>query len=212
MRQICSQNSANRGCIACDLEHQGPLQGDAAASYSDLSTEEGDPTHQLLGHFITDRSAVGPNQGRKVFTLQSLPLIDEPPTGIATGGFLLHTGVAAGVHQCDKLERLVRYIARLALSEKRLSLTEYGTIRDHLKTPYRDGTTHSFFEPLDFSGRLAALIPHPRVLQHTLPRCLRPYPPTSRRDHTGPTRPRQARALPSGRRSKTPAASRAAMT
>ena len=32
-----------------------------------------------------------------------------------------------------------------------------------LKTPYRDGTTHVIFEPLDFMARLAALVPRPRV-------------------------------------------------
>ncbi|MBK9665550.1 MAG: transposase [Gammaproteobacteria bacterium] len=32
-----------------------------------------------------------------------------------------------------------------------------------LKTPYRDGTTHVVFEPLDFIARLAALVPRPRV-------------------------------------------------
>ncbi len=29
--------------------------------------------------------------------------------------------------------------------------------------PYRDGTTHVIFEPLDFIARLAALVPRPRV-------------------------------------------------
>jgi hypothetical protein len=33
----------------------------------------------------------------------------------------------------------------------------------HIKTPYRDGTTHVIFEPLDFIARLAALVPKPRV-------------------------------------------------
>jgi len=36
-------------------------------------------------------------------------------------------------------------------------------IRYQLKTPYRDGTTHVIFEPLDFIARLAALVPKPRV-------------------------------------------------
>lgn len=31
------------------------------------------------------------------------------------------------------------------------------------KTPYRDGTTHVIFEPLDFLSRLAALVPAPGV-------------------------------------------------
>jgi Putative transposase len=32
-----------------------------------------------------------------------------------------------------------------------------------LKTPYRDGTTHVIFEPLEFIARLAGLVPKPRV-------------------------------------------------
>jgi hypothetical protein len=36
-------------------------------------------------------------------------------------------------------------------------------VRYELKTPYRDGTTHVIFEPLDFISKLAALIPKPRV-------------------------------------------------
>ncbi len=52
---------------------------------------------------------------------------------------------------------------RPAVSEKRLSLTAHGKVRYELKTPYRDGTTHVIFEPLDFIARLAALVPRPRV-------------------------------------------------
>ena len=91
-----------------------------------------------------------------------------------------------------KLERLCRYIARPAVSEKRLSLTRGGHVRYQLKTPYKEslprerseccghGTTHVIFEPLDFMyrmygmpraqgcagaaiARLAALVPKPRV-------------------------------------------------
>jgi len=36
-------------------------------------------------------------------------------------------------------------------------------VRYELKTPYRDGTTHVIFEPLDFISRLVALVPKPRV-------------------------------------------------
>ncbi len=42
-------------------------------------------------------------------------------------------------------------------------MTPGGNIRYQLKTPYRDGTTHVIFEPLDFIARLAALIPRPRA-------------------------------------------------
>lgn len=126
-----------------------------------------DPLHELLGHSITYRIAVGPQQGRKVFTLQTLPACDPyDHCGDTVGkvaGFSLHAGVAAKAHERKKLERLCRYISRPAVSEKRLSLTPNGNVRYRLKTPYRDGTTHVIFEPLDFITRLIALVPRPRV-------------------------------------------------
>lgn len=71
--------------------------------------------------------------------------------------------MCAEAHQRNKLERLCRYITRPAVSEQRISFTPSGNIRYELKTPYRDGTTHVIFEPLDFIARLAALVPPPRV-------------------------------------------------
>lgn len=138
-------------------------------TYLALETAEEEPMHQLYGHSITYRIALGPHKGRKVFTLQSLPPREEPKAGssrvanVAVAGFSLHAGVMAEAHQRDKLERLCRYIARPAVSDERLSLLDDGWIRYELKTPYRDGTTHVIFEPLDFLARLAALVPKPRV-------------------------------------------------
>ena len=79
----------------------------------------------------TYRIAVGPQQGRKVFTLQTLPASDEPfNDGVGkVAGFSLHAGVAARTDQRQKLERLCRYISRPAISEERLSLTPNGNIR-----------------------------------------------------------------------------------
>ena len=54
-------------------------------------------------------------------------------------------------------------VYRPAISEKRLSLMNQGKVRYELKTPYRDGTTHVIFEPVDFIAKLAALVPKPRV-------------------------------------------------
>jgi hypothetical protein len=78
-------------------------------------------------------------------------------------GFSLHAGVATEAHQRNKLERVARYITRPPVAIERLSLTPQGNIRYVLKTPYRDGTTHVIFEPLDFIARLASLVPSPRV-------------------------------------------------
>jgi Putative transposase len=98
--------------------------------------------------------------------LQSVPPRGEPPSServAQASGFSLHAGVAAAMDQRGTLERLCRYIARPAVAIERLSLTAQGLIRYALKTPYRDGTTHVIFEPLDFLARLAAPVPSPGV-------------------------------------------------
>ena len=146
------------------LERQELLERDAQNCYLAGDELEAGPMGQLLGSSITYRIAVGRQQGRKVFTLQTLPACDEPfDDGVGkVAGFSLHAGVAAKAQERKKLERLCRYISRPAVSEKRLSLTPNGNVRYQLKTPYRDGTTHVIFEPLDFIARLAALVPKPR--------------------------------------------------
>jgi hypothetical protein len=69
---------------------------------------------------------MGPQQRRKVLTLQTLPA-SENPFGSArvaqVSGFSLHAGVTTEAYQREKLERLCLYITRSAVSEKRLSLT-----------------------------------------------------------------------------------------
>jgi hypothetical protein len=148
------------------LECQGLLvRDDESAQLTLNAPDDDDPMHTLIGHSITYRIATGPRQGRKVLTLQTLPAINEPPDiGVGNvSGFSLHAGVAAKANERHKLERLCRYIARPAVSEKRLSLTAHGQVRYSLKTPWNDGTTHVIFEPLDFIARLAALVPKPWV-------------------------------------------------
>ncbi len=113
------------------LERQGLLERDAENSWLVGEDIDDDPMSSVLGHSITYRIAVGPNAGRKVMTLQTLPA-DDPAFGEEAGkvsGFSLHAGVAARANQRDKLERLARYISRPAVSEKRLSLTNNGLVR-----------------------------------------------------------------------------------
>ena len=126
--------------VAGFLEREGILERDEENSYLNLEEGDEDPMQQVLGCSVSYRIAVGPQQGCKVFMLQTIPAWEE-----------------------QKLERLARYITRPAVSEKRLSLTPSGNIRYQLKTPYSDGTTHVIFEPLDFIAKLVALVPKPRV-------------------------------------------------
>ena len=79
-----------------------------------LEQGEDDVLTQLHGHSITYRIATGTQQGRKVFTLQTLSEREdkaEISSRVANqAGFSLHAGVAAEATQCDKLERLCRYV------------------------------------------------------------------------------------------------------
>lgn len=68
---------------------------------------------RLLGHSTNYAIAVGPQQGRKVFTLQVLPAGDEP-LGDSVGQvarFSLHAGVSARADERRKRERLCRCIS-----------------------------------------------------------------------------------------------------
>ena len=99
-----------------------------------LASDE-NPSNHLLGSSITYRIAVGPQQGRKVMTLQTLPDYGADPFTTRVGsvaGFSLHAGVATKANERTKLERLCRYITRPAVSTKRLLMTRNGRVRYEL--------------------------------------------------------------------------------
>jgi hypothetical protein len=102
--------------------------------------------------------------------LQTLPPKIEENSDSQVGnltGLSLHAGVTRRGNEREKLERICRYIARPALSEKRLAITGNDNVRYELKTPYRDDTTgdrrNHIFTPLDLMAKLAAVVPKPRV-------------------------------------------------
>jgi len=168
--------------------------------------------HQLHGSSVIYRIAVGPRQGRKVFTLQTIPASDPQEWIGKVDGFSLHAGVAAKAHERKKLERICRYIARPPVSEQHLSITRNGRVRYELKTPWRDGTTHVIFEPLDFISKLAALVPKPRV---NLTRFHGVFAPNSRhRARVTPTKRGKGKKLKAteGSQDKSPEERRASMT
>jgi hypothetical protein len=149
------------------LEQAEYLHRDAESEYLDLVAEEDDAMHDIISASITYRLAFGPNAGKKALTLQAVPVSDGQarPTELVSkqAGFSLHAGVACKSNQRKKLERLCRYVTRPAISEQRLSLAGNGNVVVALKTPYDDGTSHVVLTPMEFMGRLAALVPKPRV-------------------------------------------------
>ena len=119
--------------VARFLERRGILERDEDNNYLTLDGLEEDPLQDIHSHSVTYRVALGPQKGRKVFCLQTVPPKPEPAADHARvanlNGFSLHAGVAARADQRDKIERLCRYIARPAISEQRLSLTHSGKVR-----------------------------------------------------------------------------------
>jgi hypothetical protein len=78
-------------------------------------------------------------------------------------GFSLHAAVRVQANDRKRLEQLCRYITRPALSDERVQLNGAGHVELKLKTPWRDGTTHLVVSPLEFTQRLVALVPRPRL-------------------------------------------------
>jgi hypothetical protein len=122
---------------------------------------------------VTQRVGLGPSKGRPVIKLGvslSRHLASARERVERAGhlcarvdGFDLHGRVAFGAADRERLEELVRYCARPALANDRLSKRADGRYLLRLKAPWRDGTTHLCFEPIELMERLAAQIPKPRI-------------------------------------------------
>jgi hypothetical protein len=79
-------------------------------------------------------------------------------------GFDLHAARAVSAQHSEdrqRLEALLRYCARPPISDERLRFDVNGNVILRLKTPWRDGSTHVVYDPLDFVAKLAALVPRP---------------------------------------------------
>ena len=117
---------------------------------------------------VSNRIADGPNAGRRV-TLAGDPIYPEAieerssPLCASIDGFNLHAAVVVPQNDRVRLEGLLCYGARPPFATDRLEQLPDGRLSYRLKTPWRDGTTHAVFTPLEFIERLAALIPTPRA-------------------------------------------------
>ncbi len=65
-------------------------------------------------------------------------------------------------------------VAEYGFTDLDAASSDQGNERYRLKTPYRDGTTHVIFDPMDFLARIAALVP-----SRALTRCYGVFAPTA---------------------------------
>ena len=133
-----------------------------------LDLQSGSTFEHLATAAVRYRIALGPIAGRKTLTLHDPGAVSSArestkPLTVARDGFSLNAALACKDHERDKLERLCRYVSRGRIALERLSIDGDGLVVYALKQPFRDGTTHVLFEPLDFIARLAASGSHARA-------------------------------------------------
>ncbi len=63
----------------------------------------------------------------------------------------------------EGLERICRYIVRPPFCQERLRRLDDGRVVYKFRRPWPDGSTHLVLDPVEFLGKLAALIPPPRA-------------------------------------------------
>ena len=146
------------------LEKEGLLIPDPEQPWLDFDFHES--MDSVSAASIRYRIAIGPHSGSRTLTLHDPSFIrtDKPEKALTTDrdGFSLNAAVTCQPYQRDRLERLSRYVTRPAICLERLKVRADGKIQYELKNPFRDGTTHILFSPLDFLSKLAALVPRPR--------------------------------------------------
>jgi hypothetical protein len=115
---------------------------------------------------IRQRAAYGERAGNNLKRYGITKIEADPessdPYSANVEGFSLNARVWIWGKDREKLEKLIRYMARGPVATARLSEGN-NTLLYKMKTPWKDGTTHVSFSHLDFIARLVALIPPPRM-------------------------------------------------
>lgn len=116
---------------------------------------------------VANKSGFGERAGKGIRRFGEKNIEVDPegrdPYSANVGGFSLNARVWIAGSDRKKLERLIRYMARGPLAMERLTESFPNQLLYKMKSPWRDGTTHVSFSPLDFIARLVALIPPPRM-------------------------------------------------
>ena len=120
---------------------------------------------ELYAASVQGRITIGPRGGSYLTALGSEKedegAVPSVPRCAAVSGFSLHANVCIPAKARHQLENLCRYTARPAVATERLSVLPNGWLLYRLRHPWRNGATHVVFEPLEFVGKLAALVPPP---------------------------------------------------
>jgi hypothetical protein len=147
------------------LDRRGLGEGDS--SVADAWTDEAPVLAGLAAASLQGTVALGPRRGARLRRLgDAVEPVETPTPGdcqARANGFDLHAGLVVPAGQRERLERVCRYTLRSPMTQERLHLTDEGQVRLELRRPWRDGTTAIVFDPVEFLGRLAVLVPRPRI-------------------------------------------------
>jgi len=120
-----------------------------------------DNTEDQLLNQISKASIGNKIQRHGDFNSSNVASLNLDPYSFNNEGFSLNAKVVISGCDTKKLEKLIRYMSRGPIATKRLTEFYPNGLLYELKTPWRDGTTHVSFTPLEFISRLVALIPPP---------------------------------------------------
>ena len=119
--------------------------------------------------------ATGPRRGCRVLRLgrtgedANAAVIGRRCTDVA--GFNVHANTCALANERERLEILVRYLARPPIANDRLSELPDGRLALKLKQAWRDGTTSVVFTPHELMEKLVALVSLTRPERNPRSRC-----------------------------------------
>jgi len=111
--------------------------------------------------------ATGPHRGCRVIRLGASDVNSEaaiPSKRCAeVAGFNVHANTCVRASDRERLEHLVKYLARPPIANDRLTELPDGRLALRFKQAWRDGTSHVVFTPHELIERLIPLIPRPRA-------------------------------------------------
>jgi Putative transposase len=144
------------------LRHRGKLELDDVAAVED----DGSVLLPCMEASVQRVGVIGPAAGRALRRPGRRAHVELAAVAkrrcAEVDGFSLHADVCVPARDRAQLERLVRYVARPAIASERLELLADGRLRYRFKRAWRDGSVAVEYDPVDFIGKLAALVPRPR--------------------------------------------------
>jgi len=170
--------------VLCTLRQLGYLEAGLDAVVATGYDPLGDDAPELartMAASVQQRIAFGERAGQQVRCIGAgFGHEGEVPTLIGTRcasvhGFSLHANTHVPAHRRDQLERLIRYMARGAVSLERLTQDATGDLVYTFTHPWSDGITGIRLSPMELLEKLAALVPLPRVHLVRYGGCLAPH-------------------------------------